>query len=403
MVDNASLAARAQQVFLPNYAPAPLVVARGEGVWLFDVEGRRYLDLAGGVAVSALGHQHPRLVEAIRAQAGRVLHTSNLYYNQPSIELAEKILGSCFADVIFFCNSGAEANEAALKLARRHAYLRGERERTEIVTFLHSFHGRTFGALAATGQPKYHEGFAPLPAGFVHLPYGDVEALERHVTARTAAILVEPVQGEGGVRVPPPGFLEACRRIADRAGALLMFDEVQAGFGRMGVLHAYEATDVVPDVITWAKGIASGVPLGAMATTRSIGQALGAGSHGTTYGGNPLACAAGCVVMDELAAPGFLDRVVDTGAHLAAGLERLAARSGAIAEVRGRGLLLGAQLRPGLPFAAKDVVAGCRARGVLVHVAGPDVVRLAPPLILERAEADQGLAVLEEVLLSLRG
>ena len=229
MTNNQTLAAHAKDVFVPNYRPAPVVLDRGEGVYVFDIEGRRYLDMVAGIAVSVLGHAHPRLTQAIQTQAGKLLHTSNLYWNQPSIDLADRLVAHCFGDRVFFCNSGAEANEACLKTARRFAYINGQPERTRIVSFERSFHGRTYGALTATAQPKYHEGFGPMPEGFDYLPYGDVEALRAAVTNKTAAILLEPIQGEGGVNLPPSGFLEACRTIADDNGALLIFDEVQSG------------------------------------------------------------------------------------------------------------------------------------------------------------------------------
>lgn len=394
---------RAERVFTPNIKPAPLVIDHGEGVWVYDLDGRAFLDFTSGIAVSALGHKHPRLVEAIAAQAARVLHTSNLYWNQPSIELAEKIVASCFGERVFFCNSGAEANEAAIKLARRYAYDRGEPERVEILSFEGSFHGRTMGALAATAQPKYHVGFEPLPRGFHYLPLGDVEALERAASEKTAAILIEPIQGEGGVRVPPEGFLAACRQVADRVGALLLFDEVQTGVGRTGRMFAHQAEGVVPDIMSLAKGIGGGLPLGALVTTATVGASLAFGTHATTYGGNPVACRAGGVVFDVLQTSGFLDRVSDVGRELRGGLSALGEERSLWKEVRGRGLLIGAELSDAVAFDAKAVVEACRDQELLVHVAGPRVVRLAPPLILERAEALEGLRRFERALATLGG
>ncbi len=392
---------RFQRVFVPNYRPAEIVIERGEGVEVIDVEGNRYLDMVSGIAVNALGHHHPKLVAALNAQAERVLHTSNLYLNRPSIELAEKLCELSFAEAVFFCNSGAEANEAAIKMARRHAWERGERSRTEIVSFLHSFHGRTLGALAATGQPKYHEGFAPLPGDFVHVPFGDPEAAHRAIGPRTAAVIVEPIQGEGGVRAPPSGFLAALREMTVSRGALLVFDEVQVGIGRTGRMFAYQGEDVVPDIMTLAKSLGGGLPLGATLAARSVAKALAYGVHGTTFGGNPVACSLGQVVLDVVSAPGFLDQVRRVADRLFAGLAALGERHPVIEDVRGRGLLIGAALRSDARFTAADVVRACRERGVLVHVAGPGVVRLAPPLILEAPHVDWALAVLDDALGSL--
>lgn len=397
----ADLIRRAERVFTPNLRPAPVVLDHGEGVRLYDLEGREYLDFASGIAVSALGHRHPALVSAIKAQAERLLHTSNLYWNQPSIELAEKLVASCFAERVFFCNSGAEANEAAIKLARKFAHDRGETERVEILSFEGSFHGRTMGALAATAQPKYHVGFEPLPRGFTYLPFGDLEALERAASPRTAAILIEPVQGEGGVRATPEGFLAECRRLADRAGALLVFDEVQIGVGRSGKMFGHQHEGVEPDIMSLAKGIGGGLPLGAIVTTERVGASLSFGSHATTYGGNPVACCAGGVVFDALAAPGFLDRVSRVGQQLRDGLTAISAGRGLFKEVRGRGMLIGAELAPEVPFEAKAVVEACRAQGLLVHVAGPRVVRIAPPLVLDAADAALGLERFREAISAL--
>lgn len=389
------LIAKAEQLFTPNYKPAPIVLDRGEGVWVWDKEGNKYLDLVSGIAVSALGHGHPALVEAIKTQAEKLLHTSNLYWNQPAIELAERVLSSCFGERIYFCNSGAEANETAIKLARRSAYDRGDKERVEIITFDQSFHGRTMGALAATAQPKYHLGFEPLPAGFRYAKYGDVAGLETMVTEKTAAIMLEPLQGEGGVRTAPPGFLGAARRIADAKGALLIFDEVQVGFGRTGKMFCHQHEGVAPDIMTLAKGIGGGLPLGAMVTTAHIAKSLVVGTHATTFGGNPVATAAGRVVFDALSAPGFLENVTAVGDQLRQGLAEIGRKTGVFSEVRGLGLLIGAELAADVKIEAKAIVDACRVQGVLAHIAGPRVLRLAPPLILQGSEAEQGLEKIE--------
>ncbi len=401
MTDNAGWVERAQGPFFPNIKPAEIVLTHGEGCRVFDADGKSYLDLTSGIAVSALGHAHPALTEAIREQAGRILHTSNLYYNAPSIELAEKLVASSFADMVYFCNSGAEANEAAIKLARRYHHDQGDKARFRIVSFEKSFHGRTYGALTATAQPKYHEGFGPMPEGFDYVGPFDLDGLAATVSRATAAVIIEPLQGEGGVNVPPAGFLARVREICDANGALLIFDEVQAGIGRTGSVFAYEHDGVVPDIMSLAKGIGGGLPLGAMVARGDVGKSLAYGTHATTYGGNPVACAAGNVVLDTIRAPGFLEGVRAVGEHLASGLRAIAGRTKRIAEVRGRGLIWGAQLADGLGFNAKDVVNACRARGVLTHVAGLDVVRFVPPLVLTEAEVDEGLEVVEEALTSL--
>jgi acetylornithine/N-succinyldiaminopimelate aminotransferase len=398
---NHALAEEAKKLFIPNYKPAELVIERGEGCYVYDVEGARYLDLVGGIAVSVLGHKHPKLVEAIRVQAEKVIHTSNLYLNLPSIELAERLTKRSFAERVFFCNSGAEANEAQIKLARRYAWDRGEKKRNVIISFDQSFHGRTMGALTATAQPKYHEGFGPLPEGFKYAKYGDVEQLEKMVDDTTAAIIVEPIQGEGGVRMPPAGFLAACRKIATDKGALLLFDEVQVGVGRTGKMFAHEHEGVAPDSMSLAKGIGGGLPLGAILTTEAIGSHLGYGTHATTFGGNPVACAAGRVVFDELEKPGFLDRAAEIGRILKDGLTKIGEKTRTFSEVRGRGLLLGAVLRDGVGFEAKHVVDGCRKEGILAHVAGTNVLRLAPPLVLTKSEAETGLQGIEKAIAKL--
>jgi len=396
MTSNADLIARAERVFLPNYKPAPVVFDRGEGAWVFDKDGNKYLDLVSGIAVSLLGHGNARLADVIAAQSKKLIHVSNLYWNEPSIVLAERLVAHDFGERVFFSNSGAEANEAAIKLARRYAWSRGEKERVEIVALNNSFHGRTMGALAATGQPKYREGFEPLPRGFVHVSMGDVAALEAAVGPKTAAIMVEPIQGEGGVRPAPDGYLAEVRRIADAAGAIVIYDEIQTGFGRTGKIWCHQHQGVAPDVMTLAKGIAGGLPLGAMLATSKVAGALAYGTHGTTFGGNPVATAAGAVIMDALDQPGFLANVTAVGDHLMRGLQAIGERWFSV--VRGKGLLIGAELAADVPFEAKVIVDAARANGLLLHIAGPRVVRLAPPLILTKDEADQGLRLIERTL-----
>ena len=398
MTNNQTLAAHAKDVFVPNYRPAPVVIDRGEGVYVYDIEGRRYLDMVAGIAVTALGHAHPALVNAIQQQAAKLLHTSNLYLNRPALDLADRLVAHCFGERVFFCNSGAEANEACIKAARRFAHAAGQSERFRIVTFTKSFHGRTYGALSATAQPKYHEGFGPMPEGFDYIPYGDADALRAVVSDRTAAILIEPVQGEGGVNLPPTGFLNTCRTLADENGALLIFDEVQTGAGRTGKMFAHQYEAIAPDLMAVAKGIGGGMPIGAMVATARVAEVMQPGTHGTTYGGNPLACAAATAVIDEVAKPGFLEHVSQIGQLLLERLDEVNSRHGVFSKIRGRGLMVGAELVEQAPFGSADIVTECRREGVLVHVAGPRVLRLVPPLVLTEAHVSEAIEAIDAAL-----
>lgn len=394
---NARIAERGQHVLVANYAPQPIAIVRGEGCWLFDADGNRYLDLMGGIATASLGHANPRLRAALAEQAEKLWHVSNLYTTEPQIALAERITAHSFAEAAYFCNSGAEANEAALKLARRHFHDRGE-ERFEIVAFEGAFHGRTLFTVTATGTPAYWEGFGPMVPGVSHARWGDLDSVREKLTARTAAILVEPMQGEGGLRVAPPGFLAGLRALADECGCLLIFDEVQVGMGRTGTLFAHEQENVTPDVMTLAKALGGGIPIGAMVTTRELSRALVPGTHASTFGGNPLACAVACAVFDELLEGGVLDHAKAMGERLGEGLEAIARDAGPerVKDARGRGLLRGLALAtpPG------PVIDACRERGVLVISAGGDVLRLAPPLTVNAEEIDQGLETLRSVLVA---
>jgi acetylornithine/N-succinyldiaminopimelate aminotransferase len=401
MTSNQEWKARAAASFTPNYRPAPLLLERGEGSYVFDVEGNKYLDMIAGIAVSALGHNNEALVSAINSQVHKILHTSNLYLNQASIELAEQMRTTGFFDAVYFCNSGAEANEAAIKLARKFAHDRGDSSRFEIVSFVGSFHGRTFGALTATAQPKYHEGFRPMPEGFSYLPFNDFDALAAGISEKTAGVIIEPIQGEGGVCMPETGFLAAIRKRVDEVGAVLIFDEVQVGFGRTGLMYAHQHENVTPDIMTLAKGIGGGLPLGAMVCTERVAPSLSYGSHATTYGGNPVACAAGAAVLSVLLQPGFLENVRERGEQLRLGLSKIGEKHQCFKAIRGRGLLLGAELNPSLSFDAKAVVEACRERGLLVHIAGLQVLRLAPPLILSSDEASESLALIDDAISEL--
>ncbi|MBI3975794.1 MAG: acetylornithine transaminase [Armatimonadetes bacterium] len=382
-----------EQVLMPNYRRAPVAFARGEGVRLFDLEGRVYLDFVGGIAVSALGHAHPRLTAAIQAQAARLLHVSNLYLIPEQVRLARWLTARSGLDRAFFCNSGAEANEAAIKLARRWAHAQGG-GRHEILVAEGAFHGRTLAALAATPVAKYQEGFAPLPTGFRAVPFNDPGALADAVGEQTCAILLEPVQGESGVRPATPEFLAAARRLADAHGLLLIFDEVQTGIGRTGALFAFQAYGITPDVITLAMGLGGGVPIGAVLARAEVAEVLQPGTHGSTFGGNPLACAAALAVVEAVEQDGLAARAATTGVALAEGLRELGRRVGGITTVRGRGLLVAADL----DREAAPVVDGCRDHGLLVNGVQPRTLRFAPPLIVREEEVREALAILGEVL-----
>lgn len=377
---------------LQNYARADIAFERGDGAWLTATNGDRYLDFGGGIAVSSTGHSHPHVVKALVEQGQKLWHTSNLYQIPEGERLAQRLTEATFADVAFFCNSGAEANEAAIKMARRFHAVNGRPERYRIVTFEGAFHGRTLATIAAGGQKKYLEGFGPKVEGFDQVAFGDLEALEAAITPETAALLIEPIQGEGGVRPASPQLLRDLRAICDKHGLLLIFDEVQTGVGRTGQLFAYQQSGVAPDIMTVAKGIGGGFPLGACLATREAAQGLSAGTHGTTYGGNPLAMAIGNAVLDVVLAPGFLDHVRQTSLLLKQRLAELKDRHPAIVEdIRGEGLLLGLKLRvPNTDFAA-----AARVEKLLTVPAGDNVVRLLPPLIIGDAEVSEALKRLE--------
>jgi acetylornithine/N-succinyldiaminopimelate aminotransferase len=376
---------------LPTYNRADIAFERGEGPYLFDEKNQRYLDFGSGIAVSALGHAHPHLVAALREQAGLLWHTSNLYRVPGQERLARRLIEVSFADTVFFANSGAEAVECAIKMARRFHYASGTPERFRLITFEGAFHGRTLAAIAAGGSAKYLEGFGPKVEGFDSVPLGDFDAVVRATGPETAGILIEPIQGEVGVRVPPPGFLKRLREFCDARGLLLLFDEVQTGIGRTGRLFAYEDAGVAPDIMTVGKGIGGGFPLGACLATERAAKGMTAGSHGSTYGGNPLAMAAGNAVLDLVLAPGFLQRVRATAGYMQQNLARLAAEhAGVIAEVRGSGLLLGLRLH--VPAAA--FIARLREQHLLAVGSTENVARLLPPLIIEESHVKEAMAAL---------
>jgi acetylornithine/N-succinyldiaminopimelate aminotransferase len=396
------LIAQAEKVLLRNYRQQPVVLTRGEGVELYDAEGARYLDMTSGIAVCALGHAHPALARTLAEQAGQLLHTSNLYYNEQQILAAAALVERSFADRVFFCNSGGEANEAALKLARRYqSVVAGAAERTLLVATHGSFHGRTFATLAVTGQEKYRTNFGPLVEPVMLVPFGDLEAARKVLSERRAcAFLVEPIQAEGGIVVPPAGYLPGLREICDQTGTVLIFDEVQTGIGRTGRWFGHEWEGVTPDVMTLAKALGGGVPVGAMVCTESAARGLtyiegDAVPHASTFGGNPLACAAARCVLETIESEGLLDSCVQVGEHLQRGLEKVAERHpDRCGEPRGRGLLRGLPLKAG----AVQVVSRCRERGVLMSIAGANVLRFAPALTVRAGHIDEALAVVEEAV-----
>lgn len=398
--DNETMAAtaeRGQALYTPNYRPAPVIFDRGDGVWLYDTEGKRYLDFAAGIAVNALGHNHPGLTAAIQDQAARLLHVSNLFFTAPPIELAERLVDASFADRIYFANSGTEANEAALKMARRYMQLvRGE-NRFKFICAEKSFHGRTWASISATGQPKYHQGFAPLVPGFEHVPYNDLAAIEAAIDDETCAVFLEPLQGEGGLIVPEPGYLAGVRALCDAHGILLIFDEVQTGVGRTGTLFAYEWAGATPDLMTLAKGLGGGFPIGAMLCTEEVAKGFAPGAHASTFGGNPLACRAGLAVLDALEDEALVENCAAMGAYLMAALVRLAEQTPGVVEARGRGLLVGLAVDPERIDRAQ-VAAAAREAGLLLTLAGTDVLRLTPPLTVGAAHIDEAISILEAAL-----
>jgi acetylornithine/N-succinyldiaminopimelate aminotransferase len=374
---------------LPTYARVDLAFERGEGVWLYATNGERYLDFTSGVAVNALGHAHPHLIAALTAQAAKVWHVSNLYRVPEAERLAERLCAASFADKVFFANSGAEAMECAIKVARKYHAVSGKPDRFRIITFEGAFHGRTLATLAAGGQKKYLDGFGPVVEGFDQVPFGDLDAAKQAIGPATAAILIEPIMGEGGVRVVPPEFLRALRRLCDDNGLLLMFDEVQTGMGRSGDLFAHQRYGVAPDIMGLAKALGGGFPLGACLTTAEAAKGMIAGTHGSTFGGNPLAMAAGNAVLDVMLADGFLERVRRVSLVLKQKLAEIKdCFPSVITEVRGEGLLIG--LRLSVPNG--ELVDELRAEKMITAAAGDNVVRLLPPLIISEDEIADGVA-----------
>ncbi|TKB24239.1 aspartate aminotransferase family protein [Desulfopila sp. IMCC35006] len=395
MNSNKELKERGDKVFVGTYSRYPAAMVKGSGCRLTDADGRQYLDFMAGIAVCALGHAHPKITEAICRQAGELVHVSNLYYTLPQIELAETIIAHSFGEKLFLCNSGAEANEAAIKLARIYSAA----ERYKIISLSGSFHGRTLATVAATGQPKFHKGFQPLPEGFLHAPFGDLLALEEMIDSSTCAILCEPLQGEGGVRPLAKEYLQGIQALCKKHGLLLIFDEVQTGMGRTGSLFAYEQLGIQPDILTMAKALANGLPIGGMLTSEKIAAAFVPGTHASTFGGNPVACAAAVATLKIILADGFLADVMQKGAYFQAELRKLAQRFPALlSSARGMGLLVGAVLTEQGVAHGTAIVNKMFDRGFLMNFAGNVALRFVPPLIVTKEEIDLLVAALAEVL-----
>jgi acetylornithine aminotransferase len=383
----------AAKYLMQTYARQPISILRGRGSKVYDMEGREYIDFVGGIAVNILGHGHPDLVQAIQRQAAQLIHISNLYYTEPQVKLAQVLVDHSFADRVFFCNSGAEANEAAIKLARRYGHEKYGAGRFEIITMKNSFHGRTLATITATGQEKVQKGFEPLMPGFGYAPFNDFGALEAMVSDKTAGIMLEPIQGEGGVHVADRAYLRNLREFCTKKDILLIFDEVQTGMGRTGTLFAYEQLGVEPDIMTLAKGLAGGVPIGACLARESVAAVFTPGVHASTFGGNPLACAAAIAVCRVLLEGHVLDQAKRMGEYLAKGLTQCKDRHRVVREVRGLGLLQGMEL----DIDAKVVVADCLVRGILVNATSERVLRFVPPLVITQHEIDRLIETLTKI------
>ncbi|MCE9853752.1 aspartate aminotransferase family protein [Shewanella algae] len=390
--------AQFDEVMVPNYAPSPVIPVRGDGSRVWDQEGKEYVDFAGGIAVNCLGHCHPVAVEALKAQAEKLWHLSNVMTNEPALALATKLVNATFADKVYFANSGAEANEAALKLARRYALDNFGAEKDQIIAFDKAFHGRTFFTVSVGGQAAYSDGFGPKPQGITHLPFNDVAALEAAVSDKTCAIMLEPLQGEGGIINATPEFLAKVRELADKYNALVVFDEVQTGVGRTGELYAYMGTDIVPDILTTAKALGGGFPIAAMLTTDKIAAHLKVGTHGSTYGGNPLACAVSNAVFDLVNTPEVLQGVKRREQLLRDGLEKINAKYQVFSEVRGKGLLLGAVLNEQYQGRSREFLLASVDNGLMTLMAGANVVRFTPSLIIPESDIAEGLARFEKAV-----
>lgn len=394
MLTNEEIFAKDKSDYLPVFARYNIVLDHGDGPYVYDTKGKKYIDFLAGIAVNVVGHNYKPLVEAVSKQASKMIHCSNLYYTEVQVEAAEKLKKLSGMDKIFFGNSGAEANEGAIKLARKYA-TNIDPEKIQIISALHSFHGRTLATLTATGQDHYHHGFGPLPAGFDYVPYNDIQALEAKMSDKTCAVMLEAIQGEGGVHVPDPDYLPKVRALCDKYNAVLIFDEVQCGMGRTGTFFGCQQFGVKPDIVTLAKGLAGGVPIGAFMATDKVASAFHAGDHGSTFGGNPLACAAACVVLDALIDGNLMENAKEIGAYLQSKFEEYKAKyPNLIKEVRGRGLILGMELtRPG-----REIANECLDYGAIINCTAGNVLRFVPPLNITKAHVDELISVLDKVL-----
>ena len=396
-----ALLERGDRVNSPNYKPARMILSHGSGMWLYDIEGNEYLDFVGGIAVSCLGHNHPKIVDALTRQAPRLLHVSNMFYTAEQINLMESLVSASFADRVFLCNSGTESTEAAIKLARRYQFaVRMKEEQNEIITMKYSFHGRTMGAITATGQPKYHEGFGPMVPGFKYVEFNNISDLKATISERTAAVMVEPIQGEGGVKESTVEYLQAVRELCDSVGAVLIFDEVQTGIGRTGARFAYEHYGVHPDIICLAKGLGGGFPIGAMMAKEKIFGGWKRGSHASTFGGNPMACVAASTVLKEVFTDEFLKNIKSVGEYFKSVLGPIVEDDARLLEIRGKGLMIGVECE-NADFAGA-IVQACREEGLLFNTAGGNTLRFVPPLICSHGDIDEFKVRFEKGLLRSR-
>lgn len=394
MLTNEEIFAKDKSDYLPVFARYNIVLDHGDGPYVYDTKGKKYIDFLAGIAVNVVGHNYKPLVDVVSKQASKMIHCSNLYYTEVQVEAAEKLKKLSGMDKVFFGNSGAEANEGAIKLARKYA-TNIDPEKIQIISALHSFHGRTLATLTATGQDHYHHGFGPLPAGFDYVPYNDIQALEAKMSDKTCAVMLEAIQGEGGVHVPDPDYLPKVRALCDKYNAVLIFDEVQCGMGRTGTFFGCQQFGVKPDIVTLAKGLAGGVPIGAFMATDKVANAFHAGDHGSTFGGNPLACAAACVVLDALIDGNLMENAKEIGAYLQSKFEEYKSKyPNLIKEVRGRGLILGMELtRPG-----REIANECLDYGAIINCTAGNVLRFVPPLNITKAHVDELISVLDKVL-----
>ena len=386
------------EVMVPNYAPSSIIPVRGEGSRVWDQNDNELIDFAGGIAVNCLGHCHPALVAAVNEQASKIWHLSNVMTNEPALRLAKKLTDATFADQVYYANSGGESNEAALKLARRWALDNYGKEKDQIIAFKQGFHGRTFFTVTVGGQEAYSDGFGPKPGAIDHVAYNDLEALKALMSDKTCAVMMEPLQGEGGLVSPTDEFAKGVRELCNEHNALLIFDEVQTGFGRLGSLYAYQDMGVTPDILTTAKALGGGFPIGAMLTTKDIAKHLKPGTHGSTYGGNPLACAVGEAVMDIINTSDVLDGVKVKEAQIRAGFEAINAKYNVFSEIRGKGLLLGAVLNDEYQGRARDFMVASAENGLMALVAGANIVRFAPSLVIPEADIAEGLVRFEKAV-----